>query len=156
MKLRLIIVGRDRNDPIVIAADEYVERIRRYFPIEVVEVKEEPLRKGTPIDRVKRAEAERIQKVLRDGEHLVLLDEQGKQLSSEEVAKRLSSFSRDGIGSIAFVVGGPVGLDPEFLRSANERWSLSRMTLPHRIARLILAEQLYRACTILRGEPYHK
>ena len=156
MKLRLLIVGRDRNDPIVIAADEYVDRIRRYFPIEVVEVKEEPLRKGTPIERVKRAEAERIQRALRGGEHVVLLDQGGKQLTSEDVAKRLASFSRDGIGSIAFVVGGPVGLDPEFLRSANERWSLSKMTLPHRIARLILAEQLYRACTILRGEPYHK
>jgi 23S rRNA (pseudouridine1915-N3)-methyltransferase len=156
VKLRLIIVGRDRNDPIVQAADEYVERIRRYFPIEVVEVKEEPLRKGTPIDRVKRAEAERIQNALKEGEHLVLLDEHGKQHTSEEVAKRLSTFSRDGIGNIAFVVGGPVGLDPEFLRTAKEKWSLSKMTLPHRIARLILAEQLYRACTILRGEPYHK
>jgi 23S rRNA (pseudouridine1915-N3)-methyltransferase len=150
------VVGRDKNDPIVQAADEYVERIRRYFPIEVVEVKEEPLKKSMPVDRVKRAEAERIQKVLKDGEHFVLLDERGKELLSEEVAKRLDSWSQRSLGSIAFVVGGPSGLDPDFLRAASERWALSRMTLPHRIARLILAEQLYRACTILRGEPYHK
>lgn len=156
MKLRIIVVGRDRNDPIVQAAGEYVERIRRYFPIEVVEVKEEPLRKTTPHDRVKRAEAERIQKALREGEHLILLDERGKQLSSEEVAQRIDRLARDGISAVAFVIGGPVGLDPDFLRSAQERWSLSKMTLPHRLARLMLSEQLYRACTILRGEPYHK
>ncbi len=156
MKLRIIVVGRDKNDPIVQCADDYVARIRRYFPIEVVEVKEEPLKKSTPVDQVKRAEAERIQKTLRDGEHVVLLDERGKQLGSLEVAKRLEALIARAVPSIAFVVGGPSGLDADFLRSAGERWSLSQMTLPHRIARLILAEQLYRACTILRGEPYHK
>jgi 23S rRNA (pseudouridine1915-N3)-methyltransferase len=155
VKLRIIVVGRDRNDPIVSSADEYVERIRRYFPIEVVEVKEEPLKKNTPLGEVKRREAERIQKALREGEQVVLLDQNGKQLTSEEVAKRLDRARTGGIGGIAFVIGGPVGLDLELL-GARELWSLSKMTLPHRIARLILAEQLYRACTILRGEPYHK
>ena len=123
------------------AADEYVDRIRRYFPIEMVEVKEEPLKKSTPVDRVKRLEAERIQKTLRDGEHLVLLDERGKELASEEVAKRLDSWSQRGIGSIAFVVGGPSGLDTEFLQSAAERWALSRMTLPasHRASHALRA-----------------
>jgi 23S rRNA (pseudouridine1915-N3)-methyltransferase len=156
VKLRIIVVGRDRNDPIVSAADEYVERIRRYFPIEVVEVREEPLKKSTPITEVKRREAERIQRALREGEQVVLLDQSGKQLTSEEVAKRLDRARTGGIGALAFVIGGPVGLDLELLGRTRELWSLSKMTLPHRIARLILAEQLYRACTILRGEPYHK
>lgn len=156
MKLRIVVVGRDKNEPILAAADEYVGRIKRYFPVEVVEVKEEPLKKSTPVNRVKRREAERIQKVVEGASHVVALDERGKALDSRDVAGRLDALAQSGIGTVAFVVGGPAGLDADFLRSAQERWSLSKMTLPHRIARLILSEQLYRACTILRGEPYHK
>jgi 23S rRNA (pseudouridine1915-N3)-methyltransferase len=151
----MIVVGKDRNEPIVSAADEYVERIRRTFPIEVIEVKEEPLKKNSSIREVKRREAERIQKAVKQGEHLVALDLNGKQLSSEDVAARLDRARNGGTPTMTFVIGGPVGLDLELLE-ARETWSLSKMTLPHRIARLILAEQLYRACTILRGEPYHK
>lgn len=156
MKLRIVVVGRDKNEPIVEAAGEYVGRIRRYFPIEVVEVKEEPLKKSTPVDRVKRREAERIERAVDTANHVVAMDERGKALDSEQVARRLDALAQSGIGTVAFVVGGPAGLDADFLRTANERWALSKMTLPHRIARLILSEQLYRACTILRGEPYHK
>lgn len=148
-------VGRDKNDPIVGVANEMVERVRRYFPIEVVEVKEEPLRKSSPVDRVKRAEADRLRATLKAGERLIALDERGTMQTSEELAKRLARAARDG-RSLAFVIGGPSGLDAELVEEADERWSLSKMTLPHRIARLVLSEQLYRAASILRGEPYHK
>ncbi len=156
MKLRVIIVGKDKNDPIVAAADEYVARIQHYFPISVVEVKEEPAKGSTPIDRVRALEAERIRKALGDDAWWVALDERGKAPDSVEMSKKLGGWAGEGRGQVSLVIGGPNGLDPALVASAKERWSLSRLTLPHRIARLVLCEQLYRACTILRGEPYHK
>lgn len=157
MRLRLIIVGKDKNEPIIEAAQVYVERIARYFPIDVVELKEEPAKASTPVARVKQVEAERIEKALADGEHAVALDERGKELTSIDLSNRLKKWANEGRSSVAFIIGGPNGLDQEFVQKrAKETWALSRMTLPHRIARLILAEQLYRACTIMRGEPYHK
>ena len=156
MKLVVVIVGRDRSDPIVAASDDYLARLQHYFPAQVVEVKEEPAKKGRAIDVVKRAEAERIAKAIPDGALIVALDERGKAQGSEALAKKLERWRDEGIKHVALVIGGPNGLDAELLRGARERWSLSSLTLPHRIARLVLMEQLYRAGTILRGEPYHR
>jgi 23S rRNA (pseudouridine1915-N3)-methyltransferase len=157
VRLRLIIVGKDKNEPIIEAANGYCERIGRYFPFDLVEVKEEPAKASTPIARVKALEAERIERALGESDHVIALDERGKEQTSVELANRIKKWANEGRSAIVFVVGGPNGLDPEFIQKrARETWALSRMTLPHRIARLILAEQLYRACTIMRGEPYHK
>lgn len=156
MKLRLIVVGRDRAEPILDAAQVYLERLRRHFPVELVEVKEEPARGSTPIARIRSSEAERLRKALGADDHLVALDERGRALSSVELAERVGRWANEGKQVVSFVIGGPNGLDPGLVASARETWSLSRLTLPHRIARLIFAEQLYRAATILRGEPYHK
>lgn len=157
MRFRLIVVGKDKHEPIVDASQIYVDRVARYFPFEVVEVKEEPAKTSTPIARIKTLEAERIEKALGEGVHTVALDERGKELTSVDFANRLKKWTNEGKSAVAFVIGGPNGLDPEFVQKrAQEQWCLSRMTLPHRIARLIFVEQLYRACTILRGEPYHK
>lgn len=155
MKLKLVIVGRDRSDPIVSAADEFVARIKRHLPIEVIQVKEEPLKSNAAIERVKQLEAERIEQRTK-GDYVIALDQRGKALDSVAISKRLSEWMSSGPSAIAFAIGGPAGLDPEFTRRANERWSLSSLTLPHKIARLLLSEQLYRALTIIRGEPYHK
>jgi 23S rRNA (pseudouridine1915-N3)-methyltransferase len=156
VKLRLVVVGRDKRDPLCLAAGEYLERIAHHFPVELVEVKEEPARSSTPVDRVRAAEAERIRRAIGEGAFVIALDERGKELRSTEIADRLRRFSNDGRALVAFAIGGPEGLDPGFQKEANETWSLSKLTLPHRMARLVLAEQLYRACTILRGEPYHR
>lgn len=155
MRLRFLIVGKDRQDPLVLAAEAYRERLSHYFPTELVEVKETPL-KNAPVERVKQEEAARLMDALHDGDYLIVLDERGKEHTSMELAERLKRAQADGIRSLALVIGGPSGLDPELVKSAKERWALSRLTLPHRIARLLLCEQLYRAGTILRGEPYHK
>jgi 23S rRNA (pseudouridine1915-N3)-methyltransferase len=152
----MVVVGRDRRDPLVLVADEYLERIRHYFPIELVEVREEPAKASTPVERVRLLEAERLERALAPGELVIALDERGASLGSVELAEKLGRWAREGLGSVALVIGGPNGLDPAWVARARERWSLSRLTLPHRMARLVLAEQLYRACTILRGEPYHK
>ena len=156
MKLRLIVVGKDKNEPILEAANEYLSRLERRLPVELVEVKEEPARASTPIARVREVEAERIEKALGKDDFLIALDERGKEIGSLDLAKKLERFLNEGKQAVSFVIGGPNGLDPNFTKRAREVWSLSKLTLPHRIARLIVCEQLYRASTILRGEPYHK
>jgi 23S rRNA (pseudouridine1915-N3)-methyltransferase len=157
VKIRLIVVGRDKRDPLVLASNDYLDRVSHSFPVMVVEVKEEPARSSAPADRIRALEAERIRKSFEPGDWRIALDERGTELRSEDIATKLRAYSMDGSrAKLAFVIGGPDGLDPELVKEANERWSLSRLTLPHRLARLVLAEQLYRACSILRGEPYHR
>jgi len=156
VRARIILVGRDRKDPLVEAANAYLDRTRHTFPVDVVEVKEAPLKRGAPVERVKAEEAARIEKVLEPGERVIALDERGKALTSTAVAGRFDRWMQEGLRSVAFVIGGPSGLDPAFVAKADERWALSAMTLPHRLARLVLSEQIYRAVSILRGEPYHK
>ncbi|MEO1338529.1 MAG: 23S rRNA (pseudouridine(1915)-N(3))-methyltransferase RlmH [Myxococcota bacterium] len=156
MKLKIVVVGRDRNDPIIDAADEYLSRLRRYTPTELVEVREEPLKKGRSILEVQRTEAERLRKSIGQEGLRVALDEHGRAQTSVQLAQRLRRWTDDGVPRVSLFVGGPSGLHPEIVKDAHETWALSRFTLPHRVARLIVCEQMYRAFTILRGEPYHK
>jgi 23S rRNA (pseudouridine1915-N3)-methyltransferase len=135
--------------------DDYLERLRRYFPVEVVEVPEEDTNRRSP-EEVLAAEGERLLKRLPAGAHVVALDrEKGKPLSSEELARKLSSLGVSGRSHVAFVLGGPLGLSPEVLGRADERLSFGPITLPHALARVVLLEQLYRAVKIGRGEKYH-
>lgn len=156
MKIRLVIVGRDRGDPIISVADDYLRRVERSVPTEVVELKEVPLRKNHAAAEVMAAEAERIRRAVGARDRVVALDKGGRSFDSEGMAKKLDGYMQGGLSAVTFVIGGPSGLDPRWLASVDERWSLSSMTLPHRIARLVLCEQLYRGFSILRGEPYHK
>ena len=156
MKLRLIVIGKDKNDPLCTVADGYLERLSHSFPCTLVELKEEPARASMPVDRVRALEAERIKKALLPGERVIALDERGKEQTSVELSKRLGTWAQEGRSAVALIIGGPNGLDPVLVASADERWALSKLTLPHRLARVLIAEQLYRAATILRGEPYHK
>jgi 23S rRNA (pseudouridine1915-N3)-methyltransferase len=156
MKLRVVVVGKDRNDPLLQAGDDYLERLNHYFPTELVSVKEEPARTKADLERVKKLEAERLVKAAGKAVVLVVLDENGTTIRSEELANRLGRWADEGRQEIAFLVGGPNGVSDELRRQAAFVLSLSKMTLPHRLARVVLLEQLYRAVTILRGEPYHK
>ncbi len=135
--------------------DDYLKRLRRYFPVEVVEVPEEDMNRRSKAE-VLAAEGDRLLRRLPAGVHLVALDrEEGKQLSSEKLAQRLVSLGISGHSRVAFVLGGPLGLSPELLRRADELWSFGPITLPHALARPVLLEQLYRAVKIERGEKYH-
>ena len=157
MKLRIIVVGRDRNDPLLEAADDYLNRIGRYCTVQLVEVREEPLKKGRSVAEVQRIEADRIRKALGAAEGVkVALDEHGRQQTSAALAKRVGNWLDQGVPVVSLFIGGPSGLDKALIEGAHETWALSAFTLPHRVARLIACEQLYRAFTILRGEPYHK
>jgi 23S rRNA (pseudouridine1915-N3)-methyltransferase len=135
--------------------DDYLARLQRYFSVEVVEVPEEDMNRY-PAEEVLAAEGGRLLKFLPAGAHVVALDrERGKFLSSEELARKLSSLGVSGRSHVAFVVGGPLGISPELLERSDERLSFGPITLPHALARVVLLEQLYRAVKIERGEKYH-
>lgn len=153
MRLTVIAVGRARGS-LGSAVREYEERAGRYWKLEVVEVDEGAGGDAAP-DRARGAEAERIlARVLADAE-VWALSRSGKGATSRGLARYLESRAVGG-GDVVFVLGGAHGLDPTVLERADRILSLSPMTLPHDLARLVLAEQLYRAGTIRRSEPYHK
>jgi 23S rRNA (pseudouridine1915-N3)-methyltransferase len=151
--MRLLAVGRDRSGLYAPAVEEYARRIGRWARFEVVELPEARRHAGTT--RARDEEGEAILSRLGERERLVALDERGSEPTSAELARRLRAWLEGG-RDVAFAVGGADGLSAAVLARAEERLSLSRMTLAHRLARLVLAEQLYRAFTILRGEPYHR
>lgn len=153
MRIRVLAVGRDRSGLYQPALEEYARRIARYARFEVVEVPEARRHAGTP--RARDEEGEAILARLREGERVVALDERGREPTSQELARRLGGWLGDG-RDLALAVGGADGLSEAVKARADESLSLSRLTLAHRLARLVLLEQLYRAFTILRGEPYHK
>ena len=135
--------------------DDYLGRLRRYFPVEVVEVPEEDMNRRTT-DEVLAVEGQRLLERIPAGTHVVVLDrERGKALSSEDLARKLASLGVSGRSHVAFVLGGPLGLSPEVIGRADERLSFGPVTLPHALARVVVLEQLYRALKIGRGEKYH-
>jgi 23S rRNA (pseudouridine1915-N3)-methyltransferase len=135
--------------------DDYLSRLQRYFPVEVVEVPEEDMNRRRTED-VLAAEEQRLIKRFPAGAYVLALDrEKGKHLSSEELARKLSSMGLSGRSRVAFVLGGSLGLSPRVLSRADERLSFGPITLPHALARVVLFEQLYRAAKIERGEKYH-
>lgn len=136
--------------------DDYLKRLRRYFPVEVIEVPEEDMNRRNRQEVIS-AEAVRLLKRIPDSAHAVLLDRGGgKQYSSEDLArKRLADLALEGRSHIAFVLGGALGVAPEVADRADEKWSFGEITLPHALARVVLLEQLYRAVKIDRGEKYH-
>lgn len=154
MKVLIVVVGRVRG-PLTDAVTEYEERAGRYWKLEVVEVDAGAGRDPTP-ERVRAEEGERILGRIPPGCDVYALTREGKQMGSRTLARHLSEAMVRATPGVAFVIGGAFGLAPEVLSRATRRLGLSAMTLPHEMARLVLAEQIYRAGTILRNEPYHK
>jgi 23S rRNA (pseudouridine1915-N3)-methyltransferase len=155
MKISLWTIGKN-NEPYVKAGiDEFTKRVSRYFPVEWTIIPA-PKNAGMLSEMdLKKKEAETILQWLRQEDYLVVLDEKGKQLSSEALAQFLQTRSNESSKNIVFLIGGAFGLDNQVLSKAKFTWSLSSLTFPHQLVRLILAEQIYRACTILRNEKYH-
>lgn len=144
--------------------DDFSQRISKYFPIEwhVIPV---PKNAGMMSEMdLKKKEGEMIlewfskpDRVTRTGtaDYLVVLDERGKQMSSEKLAEFIQKRANESVRNIVFLIGGAFGLDEAVLKKSDFKWSLSQLTFPHQLVRLILAEQVYRACTIIRNEKYH-
>ena len=153
MRIRLLSVGKDRSGLYTPAVDEYARRISRYVKFSVEEVPEARKAAGTP--RARDEEAGSLLDRIEDGERVVLLDERGRETTSLEFARRVGSWV-EGAKDVTLVIGGSDGHGEAVRARASETLCLSRLTLAHRLARLVLVEQVYRAFTILRGEPYHK
>ncbi|MEX2584326.1 MAG: 23S rRNA (pseudouridine(1915)-N(3))-methyltransferase RlmH [Gemmatimonadota bacterium] len=154
MKLQIVCVGRPKN-PLSLAIREYERRIEHYFSFEAIEVKETSAR-GRTTEQVLAEEGERLLARVPGQHELVALHRPGKPWSSEMLARQLERAALRSVPGVSFVIGGAYGLSHAVLDRAVRLFSLSAMTLPHEMARLILTEQIYRAGTIGRGEPYHK
>ena len=152
MELVILVVGRLRP-AMREAADDYLRRLRRYTGVREVEVREASREPTIPAQRD--AEAARLAERMPAGSRLVALAREGQGWSSAELARRVDEW-RLAARPVTFVLGGSNGLAPALLQQAQLRWSLGPLTLPHELARVVVVEQLYRAFTILRGEPYHK
>lgn len=148
-------VGRMQNKMLREAVTDYIGRAAHYMPVEVVEIADVRTSRSTDPERQKQQEGERILAALQPGDRVVLLDEQGEQLTSRQLADSIQQSALSGLKRLVYIIGGPYGFSPEVYARANKQLSLSRMTFTHEMARMFFAEQIYRAMTILRGEPYH-
>ena len=156
MKIKIITVGKTRKNHWQLAEQDYLKRIQRYCELQFVFTKEasqETLRNDA---LVKETEAVEIKKKIEAGEFVIALDQRGKTLSSEELAEFLQDKTVQGRSRFCFIIGGPLGLSPEICQQADLVLALSKMTLPHELAKIVLLEQIYRAFTIMHGEKYHK
>jgi 23S rRNA (pseudouridine1915-N3)-methyltransferase len=154
MRVALLVIGRPRHAGLADAIRDYEGRAAHYWPLDVIEVKEEPGR-NLSADVVREREAERLVARLPGDAVVVACDPGGVTMDSAQFARWLQE-QRESARNVAFVIGGAHGLGPAVRERANRRLSLAPWTLPHEVARMVMAEQLYRAGTILRGEPYHK
>ncbi|RTL57932.1 MAG: 23S rRNA (pseudouridine(1915)-N(3))-methyltransferase RlmH [Rhodocyclaceae bacterium] len=134
---------------------EFAKRMPRELPIELLEVKAEPRSEGKPVEAMMAAEATRLRAALPGRCRLVALDEKGAELTTKNLAERIERWMGEG-DDIAFLIGGPDGLDAELKAEAKEKVRLSGLTLPHALVRPLLAEALYRAVSVIRGHPYHR
>jgi 23S rRNA (pseudouridine1915-N3)-methyltransferase len=154
VRLVVAVVGKPRDRHLAAAIDEYETRAARYWPLDVVEVREASGR-GVSAADVRAREGARLLERVPDGALVIACDERGDQLTSREFS-RVVSNARERAQDVAFVIGGAYGLPDDVRSRAGRSIQLAPFTLPHELARLVLAEQLYRAGTIVRGEPYHK
>jgi 23S rRNA (pseudouridine1915-N3)-methyltransferase len=157
MTITLLAIGKLKEASLQKLIHEYLARIRRYTNFEYIELKAEKRKKTENDACVKARECEKIQKTLNPQDLVIALDEHGAEQTSLEFAKFLEGHQlRGNVKRIVFVLGGATGFSDEFLKAADQQLALSRMTLPHRLCRLLFVEQLYRALSIVAGESYHK
>ena len=154
MKTILILVGKTQSKIFKVGIDDYVSRIEHYMPFSITTITELKNTKSLSEDQQKQKEGELILKEIQPSDTVVLLDEHGAEFRSVEYANWLKQ-KQNTARRLIFIIGGPYGFSPDVYARANEKISLSRMTFSHQMVRLIFTEQLYRACTIIKGEPYH-
>ncbi len=156
MHLNLVFVGKTVFRDLETGIDRYLARLEHYVPTRVHIVKAEKVAPNGRDEAVLEKESQRIAKLIGSDDYVVVWEKGGKELDSVGLARFLEKLRESGTGTVWMIIGGPLGLSEELIRRADTVLSLSRMTFPHDLARLMVAEQLYRAFTILKGEPYHK
>ena len=155
MNVELMAVGKTRMNFVERGLDEYLGRLRRYISFSLIEIPDVKNAGKIGENLQKEAEAETILSRLQPSDHVVLLDERGKQYTSRKFAARIQTVMASGKKRLVFIIGGPYGFAKSLYDRADELLSLSEMTFNHEMVRLFFTEQVYRAMTILRGEPYH-
>ena len=154
MKTTLILVGKTVSKHIAACVDDYVERLGHYMPFELITIPDLKNNRNLSEEQQKEREGEQILKQVQVQDYLVLLDEHGKEMRSIDFATWIQKKQQT-VRRLVFVIGGPYGFSPSVYQRCNEQLSLSKMTFSHQMVRMIFVEQLYRACTIIKGEPYH-
>lgn len=155
MKILLLVIGKTDEDYLITGIKKYVGRLGHYVSFEMKEIPDIRNRKTLSEDQQKKAESFLLLQQLQPGDHVVLLDENGSSYTSVAFAENLEKLMASGAKRIVFVIGGPYGFAQEVYDKSNAKMALSAMTFSHQMVRLIFVEQLYRAFTILKGEPYH-
>lgn len=155
MKAQLIAVGTGMPDWVQTVCADYFKRLSHWLPLQLVELAPGERGKGRDTARAMEDEAKRLLAAVPRGTHIVLLDGRGRSHSSEQLAERMQAWRMQG-QDLAFLIGGPDGFHDSVRRAAGESWSLGPLTLPHPLVRVVVAEQLYRACSLLANHPYHR
>ncbi|NGY93204.1 23S rRNA (pseudouridine(1915)-N(3))-methyltransferase RlmH [Bacillus megaterium] len=159
MNISIITIGKLKEKYLKQGIEEYLKRLSSYAKVEIIELADEIAPENlseSEMEQVKQKEGERILAKISDDTHVIALAINGKQKSSEELAKEIDSLATYGKSKVAFVIGGSLGLSSEVMKRSNAALSFSKMTFPHQLMRLVLVEQIYRAFRIIRNEPYHK
>lgn len=155
MKIVLLVIGKTNTASIAASINDYAARVNRYIPFEIATLPDARASKSMTEAKQKEAEGKLILGALKPGDRLVLLDERGAELTSRQFSEMLEKRAQTVQKRLVFAVGGPYGFSEEVYSRADEKLSISKMTFPHELVRLFFVEQLYRAQTISRGEPYH-
>jgi 23S rRNA (pseudouridine1915-N3)-methyltransferase len=155
MKIKLIVVGKSAFDFVKEGEDVYEKRLAHYLPFEKIVLPDIKNPKNLSVEELKKKEGELILSKILNQDFLVLMDENGSNFSSVKFSEWINQKVNEGIRSMVFVIGGAFGFSKEVFERANQKISLSKMTFSHQLVRVIFLEQLYRAQTILKGEPYH-
>ena len=155
MKITLIAVGKTESAYLKEGIEQYVKRLKHYTKLLIIEIDELKNTKSLTTEQQKTKEAELILKKITPTDHLILLDENGSAITSTQFAAYIDKKALSSVSNLVFVIGGPYGFDNSVYARANDKISLSAMTFSHQMVRLFFVEQLYRAYTIIKGEPYH-
>ncbi|MEO8795064.1 MAG: 23S rRNA (pseudouridine(1915)-N(3))-methyltransferase RlmH [Daejeonella sp.] len=155
MKITLLTIGKTEDKYLIEGIEKYLKRLKHYINFKIIEIPDLKNTKNLSQDQQKAKEAELILKQVENTDQLVLLDEKGMEFSSTHFSGFLSKKMLSSVQHLVFVIGGPYGFDPNVYQRADDKISLSRMTFSHQMVRLFFVEQVYRAFTILKGEPYH-
>jgi 23S rRNA (pseudouridine1915-N3)-methyltransferase len=155
MKIKLICVGKTVKSFLIEGESEYINRLKHYSTVEKIEIPEIKNAKNLSQEQIKKQEGSLILKQIKPSDHVLLLDENGKSLNSMEFSKYIQKKFNQGGKSLVFIVGGAYGFSDEVYAKSEGKISLSNMTFSHQMVRVFFLEQLYRAFTILKGEPYH-
>lgn len=154
MKLKIIAVGKVREKWLKAGIDEYAKRIGKFCQIEIIQINDAP--ESLDVNKAIATESEKILSALKDTDLVVALDINGEKLDSNELSQKLDKWFEEGMSKVTFVIGGSNGFSDDVIKRSNFQISMSDMTFPHQLARLIFLEQIFRAFKISRGEKYHK